>query len=829
MALRITQSQLAPEPDPEPELPPQEGSLASVEERQLAGDLLIRAGELLRESDTSGYVKLFETASALENIHLRYLTHKLLMQQALLLTREVNERQATALFLGLAHGAVIALEQNPAEPLLLNYAGVAFYELWSLEGARALFKAAQRLDPNLTHVDQNLKAISERNRSHGPRKAALHPSLRGLTARAVQIGRRAKPAQGLKLSLCMIVRDEEEMLPRSLAAAAPAVDEIVIVDTGSQDRTIEIAKSFGANVIEREWTGDFSAARNAGLEAATGDWILYLDADEVLVKDDVEKLRALTGQTWREAMYLQETNYTGVESAGTAVQHNALRVFRNRPEYRFRGALHEQMAWALPADMPERIAETSVRIEHYGYLGVVRAAKDKSRRNLEILQEQMKITPPDAFARFNLGAEYSALEDYAAALPEYEESWRMALEVGTTRLEFIPSLASRTVHTLKTLGRFDEALERADEFLEHFPGFTDLVYYQGLAAMDAGRNDEAIAFMEKATTMGDGPSRYTALVGAGTFLPRIVIATIHLNRGEPEKALPQAEWCVEHHREFFAVLEVYALALLLGGHSGAETVATIAERFGELSRTQHFMLGTALFERGFAPEAEQEFRSVLKAQPHSGPARAALVETLLYQKRYVDAATEAELAPTNDPRAAGIVRSELFALLLARELDRVPASLERARAANVATADIGLYETWLGRLRGEDDVAHAPAGSLPLQELMLESLLRVHDFENFELLVGIYADTGLPERERRERLAQMYLRRGFVKSAAREWLTVYENQGPDTHALTGLAHVALASGQPANAHTFATQALALEPGSETLKALVEKTSAATAA
>ncbi len=81
----------------------------------------------------------------------------------------------------------------------------------------------------------------------------------------------------------MIVRDEEEMLPRCLAAVADAVDEIIIVDTGSVDRTIEIARSFGAQVIEREWTGSFSDARNASFDAATGDWILYLDADEVLV------------------------------------------------------------------------------------------------------------------------------------------------------------------------------------------------------------------------------------------------------------------------------------------------------------------------------------------------------------------------------------------------------------------------------------------------------------------------------------------------------------------------------------------------------------------
>ncbi len=86
----------------------------------------------------------------------------------------------------------------------------------------------------------------------------------------------------MRISLCMIVKDEEEMLPRCLAAVAEHVDELVIVDTGSTDRTVEIAESFGADVVEFPWNGSFADARNVSLDRATGDWILWLDADEVL-------------------------------------------------------------------------------------------------------------------------------------------------------------------------------------------------------------------------------------------------------------------------------------------------------------------------------------------------------------------------------------------------------------------------------------------------------------------------------------------------------------------------------------------------------------------
>ena len=178
-------------------------------------------------------------------------------------------------------------------------------------------------------------------------------------------------------------------------------------------------------MIEREWSGSFADARNASFDAATGDWLMYLDADEVLVSEDVGRLRELTGRTWREAFYLVETNYTGDAGDGTAVTHNALRVFRNRPHYRFEGRLHEQIAQHLPAYVPERLEQTAVRVEHYGYLGAVREAKEKSRRNIELLLAQQAESAPTPFLHFNLGSEYAAAGDAPAALAEFERAWSM--------------------------------------------------------------------------------------------------------------------------------------------------------------------------------------------------------------------------------------------------------------------------------------------------------------------------------------------------------------------------------------------------------------------
>ncbi len=121
------------------------------------------------------------------------------------------------------------------------------------------------------------------------------------------------------------------MLGDCLESAKDGVDEMVIVDTGSTDRTIEIAESYGAKILHFPWNGSFSDARNHGLEQATGTHILWLDADERLEEGDAARLRELAAQPWREAHWLVETNYTGQDEVGMAATHLALRLWRNRP------------------------------------------------------------------------------------------------------------------------------------------------------------------------------------------------------------------------------------------------------------------------------------------------------------------------------------------------------------------------------------------------------------------------------------------------------------------------------------------------------------------
>jgi tetratricopeptide (TPR) repeat protein len=778
----------------------------------------IQARTHLMANDLAGYKALFARAGEHDDPHARYHARVRLVEEGLAAAGQASSaNQATQRFAAAAAGAIEALEAEPSEPILLNYAGVALYELWSLDAAHAIFKAAHGLDPALPHLKRNLDEIGRRRREasqSGRSLKPLHASVPALAAKARSIAKRARPATNLKLSLCMIVKDEEKMLPRCLAAVAPAVDEIIVVDTGSSDRTIEIARDHGASVIETEWTGSFSDARNVSFEAATGDWIIYLDADEVLVADDVERLKSVTGRTWREAFYLVETSYTGELGDGAAITNNALRVFRNRPDYRFTGRLHEQIAHNLPLYAAGRIEQTSVRIEHYGYLGAVRDAKEKSRRNLDLLKAQQAESPSDAFLHFNLGTEYSVIGDYSSALTELEQAWSLVQSQGQEDCEYVPTLLQRLVTALRHCGRLSEAIARANQALERFPAFTDMVFAQGLAAASLNRQDEAIACWQRCIEMGDAPARLGASVGVGTYLPRLSLAELHARRGELEAAKELLDWCITEHPDVISVIGPYAYVMLRTGAAAEDVIDEIESRVDDVTPAARLVLATTFFSQGAMAAAETQYRAVLESRPSSSQARVQLAETLLNQRDYQQAAAEAAPIAEDDPFAGLARRIELWGLIASGDLAEARAVTARAARAGVPAADLETFAGWaeVAGGAGEHELRSLPVAATPLLGVILETLLSAHDFETFEQLTKLLGRSALAHREQRELLASMYLKHGFLQSAAKEWMAVCETS-PDVRALLGLARVAQANGQLEDAAVFAGEVLKTDPTS----------------
>ena len=332
--------------------------------------------------------------------------------------------------------------------------------------------------------------------------------------------------------------------------------------------------------------------------------------------------------------------------------------------------------------------------------------------------------------------------------------------------------------------------------------------------------------------MGDAARGYTSTVGAGTYLPRLRLAEMHIAAGEHEQAAQLLERSLREHPTFAGSVLPFASALLAGGMEPGQVSARVTALVGEPSPTVRFLVGTAMYESGAAKAAERELRAVLERQPRSGRALVALGETLLSQRRYEEAIETARRLCVDDPLAVICCRTELFAAIVsAAGQSEIDVSMGRAKQAGMPVAELALFAAWR-QLAGVaaaapsdvvgDDVkpgAQLDAEAVTLLATILEALLRVQELKAFEILLPLLEASPISVRDRRQALAEMYLRRGFAASAAEEWMAVCREQ-PDVPALLGLAQVAASQGMAQQTHDFASAALERDPGNEQAARLV---------
>jgi GT2 family glycosyltransferase/glycosyltransferase involved in cell wall biosynthesis/tetratricopeptide (TPR) repeat protein len=743
----------------------------------------------------------FAEAAAWADQHRRYQARCRLVEMTLALSGTAATSWQP-LYVATADELLTVLEETPAEPLLLNYAGVLLYELGEAAAAEQLFRAALRLDAKLEHADDNLR--SARTRKKGgrvPLQAAAAGDVRKLAERGKRVAAAAKETAGLRLSLCMIVKDEEEMLPGCLASAQDAVDEIVVVDTGSSDRTVEIAESFGAKVVHFPWNGSFADARNVSIDHATGDWIMYLDADEHLTPESGPILRAQLGKTWREAFYFVETNFTGGEGSGEAVQHLALRLWRNRPEYRFEGRIHEQKTASMPNYLPERFERTEVTILHYGYLKSRIAAREKSARNIELLEAEAAERGLTAFGAFNLGTEHVVAGDDERARDYLEQAWRLLRRDARWKQEaYAPMLVARLGAMRRETGDLDGTRALVAEGLGAWPDFTDLEFKLALCAVDEQDWPTAERHVRRCLELGDAPALYSGTVGIGTYLSLSLLGQLREAQGDLAGAEEWYRRSLAEHPRFVQPMLALANLMFRGGATPAEVEALVPDG----SPSALMFAASACYEAGHAAEAADWFRRVLERDPANGAARVGLVEALLSERRYDEVLAAAQAHPDET------VKSRLALTELVVHAIRGDGESLRSLLAETPVPDgeRAVFAGWAG-----DAVELLPPDALAPAATLLEVLLKLEEFGAFETLHGLYSRIDVPASTRSELLAAIYFRRGFLDSAADEWIASLQAE-PAAGALVGLAHVAVAKGMPEDAVTFCDEALQLEPANE---------------
>lgn len=213
------------------------------------------------------------------------------------------------------------------------------------------------------------------------------------------------------LSLTMIVKNEEKYLDECLASVNDIADEIIIVDTGSTDNTVDIAKKYKAHVYDFKWVNDFSAARNYALSKSTGNWILYLDADERVDKNSLAELEKIKNSPEKTGYYCTVKSIDNENNRDNSMRY--VRLFRNIDGIEFNGKVHEQITGSLTKN-GIKLFNSNILITHLGYNISADEKKVKAERNLKLLIDEFERTKSGYYA-FQLASTYNIIEDTANA------------------------------------------------------------------------------------------------------------------------------------------------------------------------------------------------------------------------------------------------------------------------------------------------------------------------------------------------------------------------------------------------------------------------------
>jgi glycosyltransferase involved in cell wall biosynthesis len=346
------------------------------------------------------------------------------------------------------------------------------------------------------------------------------------------------------LSVCMIVKNEAGLIGRCLESIKNIADEIIVVDTGSDDATPAIAERMRAIVIRSDWRDDFSYSRNISLSSACGEWILWLDADDVIPPSSIPVINDLkTRAPDRVFSFVVKNEKPG----NTGSEFMQARMFPNRPDIRFERRIHEQMMpSALRLGMP--LEKTTAVIEHHGYADEEKV-REKSGRNVRLLLAEWNEKRPDAVMAVEIADAYFTLGDFEKA-----ESWYRTVLAVPGCVASMPEIASQAFMGIGNVKNREKKFTDAIDFLKKSvrlcPSRTDALFSLAVA-QDLSGDLAAAAHTLKAiiavppATLGVGIDFREATIKAYLRLERIMN---HLGRREEMLALCRTALVTLSHR-----------------------------------------------------------------------------------------------------------------------------------------------------------------------------------------------------------------------------------------------------------------------------------------
>jgi len=373
----------------------------------------------------------------------------------------------------------------------------------------------------------------------------------------------------LLITLCMIVKNEEANLDGCLQAIACYMDEIIIVDTGSSDRTKEIALQYTPNVFDYEWNNNFAEARNFSISKASNEFILVIDSDEMVVNINIDEIKRLMEHNKKRIGRLLRLNEYTRDEAHFQYKERVNRLFSKKC-YRYQGIIHEQLVrshdnekdsidrtdniditdsidssdniditdsnnsidttnititsdtthitnTADTADTADNTYLLPLTIKHSGYEGNVVERSKKTDRNISLLKKALESTPDDPYLIYQLGKSYYMQEDYEIAAQYFGDALFYDLD---PRLEYVQDMVESYGYSLINSGQYENALQLLNIY-DEFAVNADFVFLVALIYMHNTMFEEAVQEFQNATTIQeskmDGVNSYRAYYNIGVI------------------------------------------------------------------------------------------------------------------------------------------------------------------------------------------------------------------------------------------------------------------------------------------------------------------------
>jgi tetratricopeptide (TPR) repeat protein len=545
--------------------------------------------------------------------------------------------------------------------------------------------------------------------------------------------RREKPA---RISACLIVKNEEALLPRCLASLHGLADEIILVDTGSTDATLAIAERFGCCVLHFPWSGDFSAARNESLAHAAGEWVFVIDADEEVPSEDKETILTTVNRPDLNLISVSVYNRS-LDSGAVSSVLPSIRLFRRTLQLRYEGIVHNRLC--LPAGAA--VFRSTARLYHYGYDLPKERLEQKRARSRALLEEQLRRDPDDLFAHFNLAQLLRGMggeNDPTACEQIIQHAYKVIDHPQS------PSPACRgyrlmamhqAASALAALQRWTEAEEIARRALSEKPDYLDVMMTLGRMHLTRGNLAEAARWFREYLRVRE------------TYRPDREGHDIILHYWEGRHIAWYALGAMaEHEGKVDEALDCYAAVL----------------RYMSPYLDTGYRMGMLYLRADNSTRAEEMFRQELSFRPNSVEALFGLAQSLIHRGALAEAVAPLEraaaLAPDN-----GIIQFHLGKTLMRtgqtktgracfdKSLQRLPNNYDFVfEAANSifdggdVTRAMALYQQALALRPGDRDAlnnlgnCHFKMEQFEKAAVVYETLLRDHpDYLNARRNLGL--------------------------------------------------------------------------------------------